>query len=169
MRKYSAAVGIIILLFVLIINLPLFSRFTISNGKTGETVFIDDIKDIEEFYISFRHSVNRTPVNEFYKIKNNKFIVYKTTFYSYGAGMPEYEPESKQKITVVNGLVQIENINRELEYFTTMVGTYADHQLNYKGKSLRLACYIEPQNPAEFRIKRVSALEIMRVGIDRKK
>ena len=129
MKRYIFTASIIVLA-ALLINLPLLNRFTISNSKTGEIVYIDTIDNAEEFTVSFRHSVNRTPVNEFVRIRENKFIVYKTTFYSYGAGMPEYDRTSRQKVTINDGVVLIENIDRELESFTYLVGTYADHTLS---------------------------------------
>lgn len=147
---------------MILLNVPLLDKFVISNGKTGGIVYIDEIDNAKEFVVSFKHSVNRTPVNEFIKIQGNKFLVYKTTFYSYGAGMPEYDPGSGQKLTIENGLVQIENINRELANFTYIVGTYAEHTLSYNGKTMRLADLIERQNPAFFNIQKISLLELIR-------
>lgn len=162
MKRYKTAVAFLVLVIILI-NIPIFERFTISNGKTGNMVYIDTISNAEEFVVSFKHSVNRTPVNEFIRIQGRKFIVYQTTFYSYGAGMPETDSQSKQKITIKDGLVQIENIDRELKYFTYMVGTYADHTLNYRGKSIKLSTLIKPQEPAFFSIdRRVSFFELIK-------
>lgn len=166
MKKHIFAVSFIALI-LLFLNVPMFIKFTISNGKTGEIVYIDDIDNAKEFVVSFRHSVNRTPVNEFIKVRENKFIVYKTTFYSYGAGMPEYDGSNKQKVTINNGLVQIENIDRELESFTYLVGTYADHKLSYKDKSMKLSEFIEPQNPAFFSINRVTPFELIKYRLRR--
>jgi hypothetical protein len=161
MKKYIFAVSFLVLI-ILVLNIPIFSRFIISNGKTGEIVYLDDINDAKEFVVSFKHSVNRTLVNEFIKIQGNKFIVYKTTFYSYGAGMPEYEAGSRQKVTINNGLVQIENIDRELRNFTYLVGTVADHTLSYNGKSMKLSNYIEPQKPAFFSIGEISLIKLIK-------
>lgn len=149
------------MLTISIINVPMLSRFTISNGATGKIAYIDNIENAREFIISFRHSVNRTPVNEFIRIDENRFVVYKTTFYSYGAGMPEYDASSNQKITISDGIVQIENIDRKLDSFTYMVGTYADHILCYKDKTIRLSEIIEPQKPARFEIRKVSIIEFV--------
>ncbi|HYE82973.1 MAG TPA: DUF1850 domain-containing protein [Clostridia bacterium] len=167
MKKYIFAVSFAVLI-VLILNIPMHGRFTISNGKTGEIAYIDEIENVGEFVVSFRHSVNRTPVNEFIRIQGNKFIVYKTTFYSYGAGMPEFDGSGKQKVTIDNGLVLIENIDRELESFAYMVGTYADHIFSYGDKSIRLSEFIEPQNPAFFRIKKVTSFELIKYKLKRK-
>ncbi len=152
----------------MLINVPLLSRFTISDGKTGEIVFIENIDDVRNFIVTFRHSVNRTPVNEFIRIQGNKFIVYKTTFYSYGAGMPEYYEGNKQKITINNGMVQIENIDLELDNFTYKVGTYAEHRFSYSDKSMKLSDLIRPQNPAFFSIERISLFEIIKYELSRK-
>jgi len=161
MKGYKVIV-IFLALLIILLNIPMFDRFTISDGKTGEKVYIDSISNAEEFVVSFRHSVNRTPVNEFIRIQGSGFIVYKTTFYSYGAGMPESDPDIRQKVTVKDGLVQIENIDRKLENFTYMVGTYADHTLSYGGKSIRLSTLIKPQNPAFFSIAKVTPYELIK-------
>ena len=166
MKKHIFAVSFLVLA-VILINMPMFGRFTISNGKTGNIVYMDSISNAEEFVVSFMHSVNRTPVNEFIKIQGNKFLVYKTTFYSYGAGMPEYDAQSKQKVTIDNGLVQIENIDRELDNFTYMVGTYADHTLSYKDNSMKLSEFIQPQDPAFFSISKVTPFELIKYKLGR--
>ncbi|MDW5298684.1 MAG: DUF1850 domain-containing protein [Sedimentibacter sp.] len=153
---------ILILFVIIIFFIPVFNQFTISNGKTGDVVYCDSIEKFENFYTSFKHSVNRTPVNEFYRIEGNKFVVYKTTFYSYGAGMPDARDYPDADIKFENGKVLIDNINRELNEFTILVGTYADHTVHVKNESFKLDKYVEPQNPALFKIKRVSIYDILR-------
>lgn len=146
---------------LVLINIPILNRFTISNGKTGEIVYIDKIENMGEFAVSFKHSVNRTLVNEFIRIQRDRFVVYKTTFYSYGAGMPEYDINSKQTTTISDGIVHIENIDRKLDSFTYMVGTYADHTLSFKDKTIKLSDIVEPQKPANFRIRKISFIELI--------
>ncbi|MDF2591412.1 MAG: hypothetical protein K0S75_878 [Clostridia bacterium] len=128
---------------------------------------MDDIDNTKEFVVSFKHSVNRTLVNEFIKIQGDKFIVYKTTFYSYGAGMPEYDAIGGQKLSIKDGLVQIENINRELKNFTYLVGTYADHSLSYKNKTMKLSEYVKPQNPAFFSVGKITLFEFIKYELIR--
>ena len=62
MKKHLFAVCIFVLT-VIILNIPMLSKFTISDGKTKQIVYIDDIDNAKEFVISFKHSVNRTPVD----------------------------------------------------------------------------------------------------------
>lgn len=159
MRKLLFLVFIILFIFFV----PYTEQFTISNGNTGKIVFFDSIDNYNNFYISFIHSVNKTPVNEYYRIENNKFIAYKTTFYSYGAGMTDGSENPNTQIKFNDdGLVEIDNINRELSEFTYMVGTIATHTLHVGNKSFRLDKYVEPQKPALFKIKKVSIYHILR-------
>ncbi|MGD9569347.1 MAG: DUF1850 domain-containing protein [Sedimentibacter sp.] len=154
-------------LLISILFIPFFKQFTIINGKTNNIVFSRSIDSYKDFYISFIHSVNKTPVNEYYRIEHDKFIAYKTTFYSYGAGMPEISeiPGAQIKFNEY-GLIEIDNINREFIEFTYMVGTYADHTLHTESESFKLEKYVEPQEPALFKISRVSIFDIFRRKFD---
>lgn len=162
MLRRKLSIAIVIILLLVVFCAPVFERFTITDGSVNKIVYVAKIADAKEFYISFKHSVNRTPVNEFYKIENNSFIVYKTTFYSYGAGMPEYAQGGKEKISFEDGLVLIENIDRELKSFGVMVGTYADHMIFFEDKNYHLSQFVKPQKPAIFKIKKVSLFTLLR-------
>jgi hypothetical protein len=162
MKKSLMSATIIFFLAIIIFFIPIFNRFTISDGQTGNVVFCGSIEDYRDFYISFIHSVNRTPVNEYYRIENGRFVVYKTTFYSYGAGMPDGSDNPDANIKFVNGKVEIDNINRRLSEFTVLVGTVANHTLHTENTNFELDKYVEPQNQALFKIKRVSIYDILR-------
>ena len=162
MKKSIMLAGTIIFLAIIIFFIPLFNRFAISNGNDGNVVYLGNVEDFENFYISFIHSVNKTPVNEYYRIENEKFVVYKTTFYSYGAGMPDGSENPNAEIKFVDGTIEIDNINRELNKFTVLVGTVAGHTLHVKNLSFELDKYVESRNQALFQIKRVSIYDILR-------
>jgi hypothetical protein len=152
----------ILALFLIIIFFPFQSKFIISNGNTDEIVYLGDLKDYETFYVSFIHSVNRTPVREYYKIVNDKFISYRAEFYSYGAGMSDGSDIPNSKLThSENGLVELE-LNDEFEKITYYVGTIANHTLHFIDKELMLSDILEPQSPAVFHIKKVSIYTILR-------
>lgn len=120
-------------------------------------------KKFEDFNIRFIHSVNRTPVNEYYKIDNNKFILYKTCFYSYGAGMSDGSDIPNSSIHYNDdGLIEIESLNKEFEKVTYYVGTFANHTLLAGNKEFMLKDLIEPKCPAVFEIKKVSIYTMIR-------
>lgn len=141
--------------------LPVMNAFTITDIKTGKLVYSRSIRQTQSFYTTFIHSVNRVPVYEYYKIVDNKFVVYKTTFYSYGAGMPEYNPE--HHVTIKDGMVSIDNLNTVLEDFAIFVGTVANHKIVFQDKEYSLSQFTNPGNDLKFEIKRVSIYNLLKV------
>jgi hypothetical protein len=154
---------IVIITLVVSVNVPLLERFTISNEKSGYIVFQDTVENYKEFYTTFTHSVNRTPVNEYYRISKDKLVLEKATFYSYGAGMPEVGEYGSSEPSIVNGMVQIDNINKEFKRFTVIAGTYADHSLNTNNNKISFTQLVKPQTPVTFEVKKVSIVTVLRL------
>lgn len=157
-KKLTIFLCIVIICFLFIFFLPSYKVFCIEDVKNDKIVFLS--KDIETFYISFIHSVNRVPVNEYYRINNNEFIVYRTTFYSYGAGMPEYDKNHKHSIK--DGVIDIDTLDIHLPEFTVFVGTIAKHKIVFKDYSYFLSDFVSPGNPVRFVIKKVSLFTLLR-------
>lgn len=156
MKKLFILILILITLFT-----PIKKQFTIINGNTGKFVYLDDIEKYKNFYITFIHSVNRTPVNEYYKIVDDRIILYKTSFYSYGAGMSDGSDIPNSIMTFnENGLVQLD-LYKEFNEITYYVGTFANHTLHFGDKELMLKDLLEPKSPAIFSIKKVSIYTII--------
>lgn len=154
----------IILIFVFIaiaFFIPMFNMFTITDVESGVVVYVNKLSNIQEFNTSFIHSVNRMPVNEYYKIIDNKFVVYKTTFYSYGAGMPDFE-DLGQKPVLKDGMICIDNLNINMESFSIFVGTIANHSLNFDNKTYYLSQFVKPGKSALFKIQKVSLYTLLR-------
>lgn len=141
--------------------LPAINMFTITDIKTGKLVYSRSIKHTQNFYTSFIHSVNRVPVYEYYKIVDNKFVIYKTSFYSYGAGMPEYNPE--HHVTIANGIITIDNLNIILDKFAIFVGTVANHKVIFEDNEYNLSQFTMPGNDLKFEVKRVPIYYLIKV------
>jgi len=152
----TIAVLIIAALFI-----PMFDMLTITEAESGRIVFVDRAFDNKEFYTSFIHSVNRKPVYEYYRIIDKHFVVYKTSFYAYGAGMPDYI-DYKQKPVLKDGMVQIDNLNIEMDSFSLFVGRVANHNLHIDNKTYKLSDFIEPGKTAHFKIQKVSLFVLLR-------
>ncbi len=135
--------------------------FTITDIKVGKLVCLRSIKHTQSFHTSFIHSVNKVPVYEYYKIVDDKFVIYKTSFYSYGAGMPEYNPQ--QHVTITDGMVTIDNLNIVLEDFAIFVGTVANHKVIFDDGEYNLSRFTNPGNNLKFEIKRVSIYNLIKV------
>lgn len=143
-------------------NLPILERFTVTGQKNGVIVFQEKTERVKEFSIGFTHSVNRTPVNEYYRISHDKLELYKATFYSYGAGMPEAGEYGSSMPKVVNGVVEINDMHREFNKVTYFVGTYANHSLNIGDRHILLVQLVKPQTPVAIEVKRISAAASIR-------
>lgn len=140
---------------------PMFDMLTITEAESGRIVFVSRKSENKEFYTSFIHSVNRMPVYDYYKIIDNHFLLYKTSFYSYGAGMPDFE-DYKQKPVLKDGMVHIDNLNIEMDSFSLFVGRVANHSLYIDNKVYKLSDFIEPGKTAHFKIQKVSLFVLLR-------
>jgi hypothetical protein len=152
---------LLVITLIAVCNVPLFERFTITNEKSGYIVFQDRVEKYKKFHTTFNHSVNRTPVNEYYRISGGKLVLEKATFSSYGAGMPEVGEYGSNEPRIINGMVQIDNINREFQRFTIFAGTYANHSLNNKDSEIFFSQFVKPQTPVTFEVKKVSITTVL--------
>lgn len=159
--KNRYIVATIVALIIVVLFLPFFNMLTITDAETGKIVFSDRAFDNMEFYTSFTHSVNRMPVYEYYRIIDGHFVVYKTSFYSYGAGMPDYE-NHKQKPVLKDGMVHIDNLNIKMDSFSIFIGRVANHSLHIDDKTYKLSDFVEPGKTAYFKIQKVSLYALLR-------
>lgn len=160
--RIKAIYLIISILLIALLVTPLLQRFTITDRKSGSIVFQDNVEKYKDFYISFTHSVNKTPVNEYYSISEDKLILEKASFSSYGAGMPEAGEYGSGAPSIVDGMVQINNIHKVFKNFTYISGTYANHSLNIDDNKIFFSKLVKPQTPVTFEVKRISIITIMR-------
>lgn len=82
------------------------------------------------FSIEFNHSVNMSPVIDYYNFNDkNEIYVYKTIYYNYGAGV-ESELEGDEVLNYgEDGSMIIENINKKIEPLTYYLSNIYDHKL----------------------------------------
>lgn len=143
--------------------LPVFPCLAVVNTSAGahnhKIIFCKRAKDAEEFRLSFTHSVNKTPVTDYFKIENGHLLLYKTTFTSYGAGMPEYNPN--QQVTLENGQVVISNIDTAYDTFSVFVGDSAEHMLIIDQYTLPLRRLAPPKSTLSFSVRYCSLWQIL--------
>ena len=153
---------LVFFLIVILCFLPIFNKFTITDGHTNEVVFFNDIKKMRDFDVTFTHSVNKTPVKEFYKIIDGKFNLYKGEFSSYGAGMSDGSDLKNTEIYYgENGEIFLD-MDVDFEIITYYVGTVADHRLSFGKNIIHLNDMIRPKSPAILAIKKTSILQIIK-------
>ena len=115
----------------------------LSNGKTGEIYSTYRLKNGDTFSIGFVHSVNKSPVTDYYELRPDGIYVVKTVYYGFGAGV-QTELEDGQKLSYgEDGSMIITGFDRRMDNLIYFVGTVSDHTLTLNEKesiSLRDLC-----------------------------
>ena len=115
----------------------------LSSAKTGEEYARYPVCVGDEFSIGFIHSVNKSPVTDFYEIREDGIYVVKTIYYGFGAGV-QTELEGNEKLEYgEDGSMIISGFDRKMEDLVYFVGTVSDHILTVREEqeiSLRELC-----------------------------
>lgn len=112
----------IILLFILI-DTNLFLILETNNKK-----MILKVNNNDEFIISYKHSVALSKVYEYYKILNNKIILYEMDFSDQCAGLPT-EVFDEEKFIMSEDKFKIINMNREFKTINYRINKNLDFKL----------------------------------------
>ena len=102
---------------------------TVSSVKTGERYARYLMKTGDEFGIGFIHSVNKSPVTDYYELRRDGIYVVRTVYYGFGAGV-QTQLEDGQKLEYgEDGSMIITGFDRKMPDLTYIVGTVSDHTL----------------------------------------
>ena len=115
----------------------------VTDAVTGEIYLTEPVDIGDVFSIEFIHSVNKSPVEDFYQIREDGIYVIKTKYYGFGAGV-QTELEDGQRLEYEdNGSsMVITGIDRRMDDLQYIVGTVSDHvlRINNQEISLRDTC-----------------------------
>ena len=129
-RKTAAVLAILIAVMAaafLYTNRP--GRLVLVNEDTGERIASYPIREGGSFGVGFIHSVNKSPVTDFYEIRKDGIYVVKTVYYGFGAGV-QTELEEGQKLEYgEDGSMIITGFDRRMDDLVYFVGTVSDHTL----------------------------------------
>lgn len=101
----------------------------IYNKDSGKNL-IYSLNPSECFTIEFVHSVNKSPVKDYYKVTNKgKILNYRTDYYNFGAGVPTELENNEVMHYGENGEIIIKNIDKEFEKLEIYLSDIYDHKL----------------------------------------
>lgn len=149
---------------------PAKTVLSISNRKNPKQRFYSVEGAEYGFCISYTHSVNKGRVHDYYRPSpDNKLILDRTIFVSYGAGIPEPEETKGAVFTVLPNGYEISGLNRTVPQLVMAVGLIAEHSIAFLDDedSLNLTehflkDYFAPQTSIILKIKRVSLFEYIK-------
>jgi hypothetical protein len=143
---------------------------SISQAPNGRTLYQAPIDEGNRFSLTYVHSIHRTPVEEFFVVSEKRQIVLDaTSFESYGVGMPT-SLEGDENLTMVDGTMRIEHINRTMDSFELRIGqVIADHKLRLRGQEIPLSSLSKPGSAVRFQISRLHIWDYVKggLGLDR--
>ena len=109
----------------------------IKDASSGKIYGKWPLEGPEEFAIEFVHSVNQTPVQEFYRAEGGMIRPIAVRFSSFGAGMRS-DLEEGQTLSREGDVLVISGFNASFRELNYIVGTVSDHLLTINGESLSL-------------------------------
>lgn len=153
-----------------ILFVPALTVLSISNRKNPEQYFYSIEGAKNGFCISYTHSVNKGRVHDFYKrTPDNRLILERTVFVSYGAGIPEPGETSGAVFTVLPYGYEISSLNRVLPELVMAVGLIAEHSIAFTDENEKieesehfLKNYFAPQTSIILKIKRTSLFDYIK-------
>ena len=164
-------INLLIIFFVLIIaaGVSLFASFitvlSVGSRKSEALHFYSIAGYKKGFVISYTHSVNKGRVHDYYRpTKDKKLELYKTSFVSYGAGIPEPGETPGASFSVTDDHYVINGLNRIVPRLVMAVGLIAEHSITFDEavevgkKELYLTDYFQPQTSIIFEYKKVSLI-----------
>jgi len=158
MLKNKSFKFFLFILFILIIvfSLSVFKVNTLQiiDYRTEQIIWEEKINDGDSFAISYQHSVARTPVIEFFEIKDGKILLTGTEYQSYGAGLPT-SAEMGEYI-VENDKFIIKNINQFLPEIMLRVSDYAQHEFIFKQENYKLYKNIKTETLLQIKTEKIS-------------
>ena len=132
LNKRKLAAALILLIAVLAAALLYLHRpghLILINEDTGEKIASYTARVGDTFSVGFVHSVNKSPVTDYYEIRSDGIYVVKTVYYGFGAGV-QTELEEGQKLEYgEDGSMIITGFNRRMDDLVYFVGTVSDHTL----------------------------------------
>ncbi|RCW60285.1 uncharacterized protein DUF1850 [Halanaerobium sp. ST460_2HS_T2] len=107
-----------------------------------------------EFSIKYLHSVARTPVIEFFEIKDGKILLTGTEYESYGAGLPT--EAVRGEYLVKDDKFIIKDIDQYLPEILLRVSDYAKHEFIFKENTFPLYKEIKTETLLQIKTEKIS-------------
>ena len=131
--RVKCIAAVLILVFAVLAAAFVFTHhgtyLVLSSEKTGEVYARYPVHTSDTFSVMFVHSVNKSPVSDYYEIRSDGIYVVKTVYYGFGAGV-QTELEEGQKLEYGDdGSMIITGFDKRMDNLIYFVGTVSDHTL----------------------------------------
>jgi len=124
----------------------------LNDEQSGQVLFMAPVGPVSEFAVSFIHSVNKSPVCEYYRIKGGQIFLEAVRYYTFGAGMPTEAVEGQTMHYDQDGAIIIGGFDRPLPRLVYNIGRVSNHTLHWQGQDIPLNTLDKPGQPILFSV-----------------
>ena len=123
--------AVLIAAVILLISLTFSGTYLVlEDDETGEIYNKIPVKDLDEFEITFTHSVNKSPVIDIYQIRSGDIFLTGNIYYNFGAGVPTEIYDGQSLTYGENGEMIISDMDTLMPHLVYVIGTVTDYYLS---------------------------------------
>ena len=104
-------------------------KLVLENVSDGAVCAEWPVRDGDWFSVGFVHSVNKSPVTDYYEIRPDGIYVVQTVYYNFGAGVQTELGEGQVLTYGEDGSMIVSGFDMRMDDLTYFVGTVSDHVL----------------------------------------
>lgn len=161
-KKISIVISIVICLLLLFIiaYLSSYSYILLIKDEIQDRIVITKkVKPSQEFATLIKHSVQKTPVYEFYRIEEDQTLtVTRTKLQDLGWGMPSV---LEREVVFKDGFMIMDGINRNLDILHFRVNYIAEPKLIIGDEEIDLKAYIKNNDKICIYIKKIKKIDYL--------
>ena len=158
-KTYAATalcVVAVILALVIISSKPLFTDpvqcVVMTDAETDEVYFQQPLDADGVFSVSSIHSVNKSNVEEYYRLENDEIYLFRARYRAFGAGVAT-ELEEGQTLSYEDGYMIIDNIHYQIPNLVYRVGTVSDPLIHIGTQTWHMKDLAPPLTSVRFTIQ----------------
>ena len=127
----------------------------LENSYTDKQLLALPVEEGDIFSVTFVHSVNNTPVTDYYEIRGEDFYVVQTKYYGFGAGVQTEIGPGQQLTYTDDGAMLVSGFNQKMTGMIYVVGMVSDHTLELNGSKYSLRNICARGTSVRFTLKRL--------------
>ena len=113
-------------------------ELVLSDPATGEVYASYPAQEGDEFSVEFIHSVNKSPVRDYYECRSDGIWNTRCVYYGFGAGVEEILLEGETLSYGDDGEMIVSGIENHPDPMILVVGTISDHTLRVGEETVSL-------------------------------
>jgi len=153
-RLFSFFLAAVLLLLILFV--PARQSLTVRDTVTGQLLWHRQVHEESPFGIRWIHSIHRTPVEEYYRVRSGEVVLVELTFKEYGIGM-ESGLAPGERLVNQNGVFHLQNMNRTFPALNIRIGQVrAKHTLLFDGAEIPLSTLNRPGSAVTIQTEKLS-------------